>query len=157
MTVMTKLNMPRHIDRSTWGRGPWDDEPDRVEFEHAGLPCLLKRNRGGVWCGYAAVPPDHPWHGTHYDEVPVDVHGGLTYADACRGSICHVPQPGEPDNVWWFGFDSGHVGDVIPALPQVTEWTDDYRDMAYVRAETTRLAEQLAAKTPRTRGEAEQP
>ena len=117
MTVITKLNMPRHIDRSTWGLGPWDDEPDRVEFEHAGLP----------------------------------------YADACRGSICHVPQPGEPDNVWWFGFDCGHVGDVIPALPQVTEWTDDSRDMAYVRAETTRLAEQLAAKTPRTGGEAEQP
>ena len=32
-----------------------------------------------------------------------------------------------------------------------------YRDMAYVRAETTRLAQQLAAKAPRTGGEAEQP
>ena len=80
------MNQLPTIDRSTWGRGPWDAEPDRVEFEHA-----------------------------------------------------------------------GHLGDVIPALPELTEWTDDYRDLAYVRTETTRLAEQLAAKTPRTVGEAEQP
>ena len=147
------MNQLPTIDRSTWGRGPWDAEPDRVEFEHAGLPCLLRRNRSGVWCGYAAVPPDHPWHGTHYDEVPVDVHGGLTYADACQGSICHVPKPGEPDNVWWFGFDCANLGDLVPGL-----WADgDYRDMAYVRTETTRLAQQLAAKAPRTGGEAEQP
>ena len=160
MTVITKLNMPRHIDRSGWGRGPWDDEPDRVEFEHAGLPCLLTRSRVGVWCGYAAVPPDHPWHGTHYGEVPVDVHGGLTYADACRGSIYHVPQPGEPDNVWWFGFDCGHLYDVMPSRPELeARYPGDavYRGMAYVRAETTRLAEQIAAKTPHTGGEAERP
>lgn len=25
--------------------GPWDDEPDRVEFQHVGFPCLILRNR----------------------------------------------------------------------------------------------------------------
>ena len=30
---------PRVVDRSGWGRGPWDNEPeDRIDFEHAGLP-----------------------------------------------------------------------------------------------------------------------
>ena len=52
------------IDRSDWLPGPWDDEPDRVEWrdEATGLPCLLRRGSPfiGVWCGYVALPPDHP-------------------------------------------------------------------------------------------------
>ena len=46
------------MKNAAWGQGPWDDEPDRVDFEHAGFPCLLLRNpRLGQWCGYVAVPP----------------------------------------------------------------------------------------------------
>ena len=30
-------------------------------------------------CGYLGVPKDHPWYGKDYDEVDVEVHGGLTY------------------------------------------------------------------------------
>jgi hypothetical protein len=37
--------------------GPWQSEPDRMEFKHAGLDCLLSRNtRMFHWCGYAGVP-----------------------------------------------------------------------------------------------------
>lgn len=87
-------------DKSDWGAGPWQDEPDRVEWDHAGLPCLAARSpTGGNWCGYAAVPPGHPLHGQDYNAVDVDVHGGLTYADRCGGHICHVPKPGEPEDV----------------------------------------------------------
>ena len=82
------------IEKSAWGPGPWQDEPDRIEFEHAGLPCLMLRSTtGGNWCGYAAVPPGHPAHGKPYQDVDADVHGGLTYADKCRDYICHVPKP----------------------------------------------------------------
>src|SRR5688572_11433893 len=103
------------VDKSEWGDGPWQTEPDRVEFEHAGLPCLMSRHPTlGHWCGYVAVPPGHPMHGKEYDSVEVDVHGGLTYGSACRGHICHVPKPGEPDDVFWFGFDCGHAGDYGP-------------------------------------------
>src|SRR5215510_304522 len=28
--------------------------------------------------------------------------------------ICHTPSPGEPDNVWWLGFDCCHLGDLYP-------------------------------------------
>lgn len=155
------------VDRSIWGAGPWQDEPDRVEFEHAGLPCLALRNHHGIWCGYAAVPPGHPLHGKPYDEIDVDVHGGLTYANVCAGHICHVPKPGEPDNVWWFGFDCGHGGDFSPgmhaslqlhgfregnydhatAVAAATWLVEVYRDLPYVRAEIERLAGQLAELT----------
>lgn len=146
------------IDKSAWGDGPWQTEPDRVEFEHAGLPCLLVRNpRSGNWCGYAAVPPGHPYHGMDYNIADVEVHGGLTYANACAGQICHVPKPGEPDDVYWFGFDCAHFMDLVPGyahlfkgMPSLSaDLRDTYRDVAYVTAETKRLAEQLAAKGAR--------
>jgi hypothetical protein len=135
-------------DKAAWGEGPWQTEPDRVEFEHSGLPCLLVRGPLGGWCGYAAVPPGHPLHGTPYNDVDVEVHGGLTYADRCQGHICHVPKPGEPDEVWWLGFDCGHYTDLLPGMTKYNFNQDGtYRDVDYVRAETERLAEQLAEKT----------
>lgn len=31
--------------------------------------------------GYVALPKEHPFNGVHYDSIPVDIHGGLTYAE----------------------------------------------------------------------------
>lgn len=144
-------------DKTTWGDGPWQQEPDRKEWKDAatGLSCLAHRNmRGGNWCGYVAVPPGHPAHGKNYDDVEVDVHGGLTYGAACRGHICHVPQPGEPDDVWWLGFDCAHAWDIRPADQARSDlrgwgrdWDAHYCDLPYVERECAKLAQQLAAKT----------
>ena len=133
------------IDKSKWLRGVWDAEPDRVEWTYRGMPCLIVRvqTHGGL-CGYVAVPPGHPAHGKGYDDVAVDIHGGLTYARGCGGHVCHVPAEGESDDVWWLGFDCAHCDDLCPAMPT---GIDDqvYRDVAYVRAEVESLADQLAA------------
>jgi len=140
------------VDRSGWGHGPWDGEPDRVQWRtEAGLPGLIVRNTLGTLCGYVAVPPGHTLHGLHYDheQVSVDVHGGLTYSDSCQGPICHAPRPGEPDNVWWFGFDCAHLGDGTPFMigkfgsDLGRYYADQYRDIGYVRREVERLAKQL--------------
>lgn len=158
------------IDKSTWGPGPWQDEPDRIEWrsEH-GFPCLMVRQANhGAWCGYVAVPPGHDWHGRDMADLDededgnqygdgLDVHGGVTYSDKCAGDICHVPQPGEPDDVWWIGFDCVHSGDLTPATPkgfaaptirypwQRIGGGREYRDAEYVRAQCERLAEQAKA------------
>jgi len=139
------------IDKSTWPDGPWQSEPDRWEGEHAGFPLLaVRHSRSGHWCGYVAVPPTHPAYGKDYDDVDVQVHGGLTYADKCQGSVCHVPKPGEPDDVWWFGFDCGHAGDLSPfmkaALGAFGFPLDgmEYRTLEYVQVECSALAAQLA-------------
>lgn len=134
-------------------RGPWDTEPDKEQWRtEAGLPGLLVRSGMGALCGYAAVPPGHPLHGQDYETVdtrlPEGVHGGLTYAAFCQehGMICHEPEPGEPADVWWFGFDCAHAGDLVPAMSAGLRCRDDvYRDHGYVRAEVERLAMQLAA------------
>lgn len=141
------------IDKSTWGDGPWQREPDRVEFRAHGFPCLMVRQpRVGHWCGYVGVPKGHPWHGeSNYfwdrQDGP-EVHGGITYGEACAGAICHVPAPGEPDDVWWIGFDCAHSGDLSPAdnahsRRALREW-ETYKPESYVRAEVERLAQQAA-------------
>jgi hypothetical protein len=134
--------------RASWGPGPWQSEPDRAEWTtEAGLPGLIVRNHMGALCGYVAVPPGHPLHGRDFGDLDLSCHGGLTYGAACRGDVCHKPAPGEPDNVWWFGFDCAHSRDLVPSFqvhfPMPVPVT--YRDMAYVKGEVEELAVQLAA------------
>ncbi len=135
------------IDKSTWGDGPWQQEPDRWEGEHEGFPLLAVRQPNhGAWCGYVAVPPGHPWHGTEPD---ARVHGGVTYGSKCFGDICHVPKPGEPDDVYWVGFDCVHGFDVAPAREAMRGWLriegEAYRTLDYVQGECRSLAEQAKA------------
>lgn len=91
-------------------------------------------------------------------EAIISCHGGLTYADGCQHSehgICHVVDPGEPDDTWWFGFDCAHAGDFSPAyeglysaasLGMPTGWGGvvEYRNVDYVTAECQSLASQLS-------------
>ncbi len=136
-----------------WPAGPWDSEPDRFEWRAPGttLPLLAVRNRMGAWCGYVGLPPDHWRYGADYDHVDraVNVHGGLTFSGRCGGNICHEPAPGEPEEVWWIGFDCSHAGDLTPHLEAVTRAVghvshrqDTYRTLAYAVEEVESLAEQ---------------
>jgi hypothetical protein len=137
--------------------GPWNDEPDRVEFEYAGMPCLVVRNSQGAWCGYVAVPRDHPWHCVNYDNVKpaegdyVEVHGGLTYSAFGPGVS---QQPGvEPNDVWWIGFDCNHSGDlsaydIIQCGSSARDdgmWISYYRTVEYAQSHVKKLAEQVKA------------
>lgn len=154
------------VDKSKWGPGPWQSEMDRYEWRYQGIPCLIVRGPSGALCGYAAVTEGHPWHGKGYSECVdkcgkewchhtpesiINVHGGLTFADRCDegGSICHVPQAGEPDKVWWFGFDCAHCGDISPKYSEyglevlAGKFGEVYRDVDYVRREVHKLADQL--------------
>lgn len=138
------------IDKSAWRRGEWDNEPDKVQWqdEATGLPCLVKRNgMVGILCGYVGVDSSHPHYGKGYSElIDIDVHGGLTYAAGCSHgdettNICHIPSEGEPDNVWWFGFDCNHCFDFAPGMPYMGD--GGYRNLAYVKSVCTQLARQL--------------
>jgi hypothetical protein len=143
-------------DKSGWGDGPWQSEPDKIQWQDAatGMPCLIVRNPVGALCGYVGVAPSHPAFGHSPDEPDVSVHGGLTFAEGCSHgneahSICHVPGDGEPDNVWWFGFDCAHAGDLCPGMPTYVKpfGGESYRDVAYVMEQCQRLAEQLKGQS----------
>lgn len=170
----------RYVDKSGWGPGPWEGEPDKMQWpdSETGLPCLIVRGPSGALCGYVGVVEGHPFFGRGYstcaaktkcsddswcEHAPsavLEVHGGITFADPCQPhgegeegrGICHVPGPGEPDRVWWLGFDCAHsgdlcpsyMGDVIAAMGLMTGGMSFYRDLAYVKQQTSRLARQLA-------------
>lgn len=163
----------RTVDKAEWGPGAWQDEPDKRQWAdtETGLPCLIVRGPVGALCGYVGVAPGHPAHGLNYDHwnggddgerVPLtavqeainalEAHGGLTFARGCghgddpAKGICHIPGAGEPDTVWWFGFDCAHCDDLSPACARRYGFTENeqYRDLAYVEAQVANLARQLA-------------
>lgn len=111
-----------------------------------------------AWCAYLGVPKDHPLAGLDYDDIPLDCHGGLTYASEGKGHW--------PSDRYWYGWDYSHAGDkfgfddpkaqaITEAFPQEKEkqWTADE-----VKAEALqtmwdfkrlmRLAEKIIAKAP---------
>jgi hypothetical protein len=56
-------------DRTGWEPGPWDDEPDKIEFTTTvGLPGLIVRSHSGGLCGYVGVPPGHQFYGVDYSQ-----------------------------------------------------------------------------------------
>jgi len=130
-------------DKSRWGKGEWNQEPDRVDFIHAGFSCFILRNVMGNWCGYVGVPSNHSCYEKQCDDVLVEIHGGLTYAEKCSPPICHIPKEGMPEDVWWLGFDTAHSGDLFPT--SIINLFNDvvYRNQEYVINETKSLAEQL--------------
>lgn len=140
-------------DKRTFGPGPWVDEPDKTQWQDAatGLRSMALRNpRLGTWCGYVGVERGHAFYGMK-DVAVIDalqVHGGITFA--CRRrpgepNVNPLLEPGEPDDIWWFGFACAHGCDLMPAFQ--TDHPDAsrvYRTLQYVEDECAKLAAQLA-------------
>lgn len=126
----------------------WLDEPDRDEFEHAGLKCLILRHHElGHLCGYVAVSKGHPCYGKDsermpYDDLfPVEVHGGLTFSRVGNGDTW-------PTGFWWLGFDCAHAWDLVPFMEELKAnlgHTEHgiYKNFQYVKQETEALADQV--------------
>lgn len=79
------------------------------DFEHAGLRCIMIFYQEH-FCGYVRVDETHPYALKHYDEVPVDVWGGLTFRQLCD------------DGGTWFGWDDGHIEKCPLSAREETEW-----------------------------------
>jgi hypothetical protein len=155
-TAMTDAKRTKEpLPKSEWGPGPWQDEPDRLEWNYKGFDCLLNRNMSvsGSWCGYTALPPGHRYHAVFYDELDIDVHGGLTFSGLSQGEIRHKSKEGGPDDAWWLGFDCSHAFDYSPLLAAIMNEIigkppeclvgGHYWTMAEVKAEVERLVDQL--------------
>ena len=61
--------------------------------------------------GYVRIPEGHPYYEKTYDDIPVSVHGGLTFSN-------HVFDDGEYfSDGYWVGFDTAHYGDTKERWP----------------------------------------
>ena len=140
------------VDKTEWKeRGPWDDEPDKAQWIHKNLDCLIVRGPSGALCGYVGVPDTHPDFEKDYNDVYVDCHGGLTFASRCHTTddeSRHIYHTGEVANkiVWWLGFDCSHLYDITPLYDFSFDHEGMYRDFDYVKGQVNNLAEQLVER-----------
>ncbi len=102
------------------------NKPEK-EWISNGLKCHVMRCefQSGTYhrCGYVTLPKNHICYEFSYDDVPVEVHGGLTYG----GKDC-------------YGFDCGHAGD---RSSDEEESRGHFWTLDEVVKETNKLAEQL--------------
>lgn len=146
------------MDKSSWGEGAFQQEPDKAYWVDpaTGLDCLIVRNDSGALCGYVGVPESHPYFGLSENWSTIrelKVHGGITFTSFCsedkEHGVCHVPDSGRPEHVWWIGFDTAHAGDLCPGwswLRVMPSW-NTYKNFDYVKAEVESLSQQLILAT----------
>ena len=83
--------------------------------------------------GYVLIPKDNHLHGTHYDDIDVVVHGGLTFSEIVDAEMVEAWGLDKDDEgKWCVGFDTAHYGDSL------AKWTKEK-----VEEETQSLKEQL--------------
>lgn len=142
-----RFPLPPHpdIDKSDWGEGPWQHEPDAVSWtdSRTGLHCAMIRHElFGCWLGYVAVEPGHPLHGRRYGdriEVPPEILDrermlgrdfgimelwiNAHHDDGTWDISLLLPAHGsitfsdeDTEGFWWFGFDCCHAYDLSPGL-----------------------------------------
>jgi hypothetical protein len=92
--------------------------------------------------GYVLLPPGHPLHSKHYDDIEAYVHGGLTFASKYIGVLKKYKdskfdyQMDEDlaervkggysflDEYWCIGFDTGHYDDDLITCPKEYVWSE---------------------------------
>lgn len=74
--------------------------------------------------GYVMLPKSHIWYGKDYDDIPINVHGGLTYGEK------------NDSDYWVIGFDTAHAGD-----------NDKEQDIEYVLSMTRYMVYQCVYNT----------
>lgn len=132
-------------DKSKWAEGIWQTEPDYVSWiePHTHYPCHIRRNEHGAWCGFVGIPTTHPLYlADKNDEVWkfIDVHKEIGF--------CGLADYAEkdfypPEKRWWVGFHCGHIGDVLPRIPNNITLNGIYRNKQFVMNQTNYLAQQL--------------
>ncbi len=154
--------------------GPWDDEPDALDFMAHGLPCAIRRGPSAALCGYVGLPAGHALHGKGYSDTVKapeslkeskigkrgvmallcaanDLQNSLARLDVLfdvHGSLTyaneHCPLTGDAPAGHWWFGFDCSHCDDLS--PAYGDFMRDgiYRDIEYVKAECESLAKQLA-------------
>ena len=124
--------------------------------QYKGVDYIVTIGPLGSYVAYIKIPDEHPWNklvdkkrevgslereiSVGYEDIPLDVHGGLTFAGFFE----------EERNIWWFGFDCAHSQDFSPGIASMLRSSglpsphETYRDLNYVKKECIGLASRLA-------------
>jgi len=66
-------------------------------------------NLGAFPTAYIEIPINHKLFFNHYDNIDIDVHGGLTYSK----SYLWIDDEIELKDSWFIGWDYAHFGDYL--------------------------------------------
>jgi len=107
------------------------------KWEAHGLKCRVLDSPFQGYNGYVGIPKEHPAWRKNYNDLPIDVHGGLTFSEMGKEDDANWPDP----ELCWFGFDTAHSGDWVGYSPERggRRWT-----VASVADETENMARQFA-------------
>ena len=95
---------------------------------------MVEMNRNQLLC-----PKSNESYCEHTPDSLLNVHGGITFTGFCQENaeekgICHKPSEGEPNHIWWLGFDCSHSGDLSPAYTSFPElYRGNYKNIFYVK------------------------
>lgn len=103
-----------------------------------GLHCMVLPSPMGTNNGYVMIPPSHPNYRKEAECEKYDCHGGVTFTGKLTG------QDG-----WWIGFDTLHLGDLVPGVDIGRTTTSVFREVEWVMDEVTRLAAQVGPGFPK--------
>lgn len=84
--------------------------------------------------GYVLIPEGHPYYNTDYDDIDVNIHGGLTFGKIIDDEMIEKWNELSPEDKGYYmiGFDTAHLGDSLDNWPKER-----------VQAEAERLRDQL--------------
>ena len=86
-----------------------------LESHFKDLPQMIEVGWGN---GYVLIPEGHPLHGKHYDEIDVDIHGGLTFSNLVDDQMAEYWGLEGHIGKWCIGFDTCHLGDTLDRWPK---------------------------------------
>lgn len=140
------------IDKSAWGDGPWQNEPDEIFWRQGSYECLIRRSHfSGAFCGYVVLPRGHRLEATPARDLEhIRVHGGVTFSSELNmlrelGTV-------EIDlGRWAIGFDAAHPEDYSPGFALnagINPFGDPryYRDVEFMKRQLISLAAQCTGK-----------
>ena len=118
-------------------------EGERKEFTYKNYDCLIRRTPMKILCGYVKLLKEHKYFGKDYDNIPVEVHGGITWSGEFQD-----------EEGYYLGFDCGHFNDLIPyEIGRYPSFISDmpsndvYRTMEYVEQEIKSMIDQMEEET----------
>lgn len=93
-------------------------------------------------CAYVRIPETHEFYGKHYDNIPIECHGGLTFSEFTDFAPLKKPVYDSTfiGSIWsgkwieekipkgyWIGWDYAHAGDWMPLMQNENgkKWTPD--------------------------------
>ena len=112
-------------------------EGNKKEFNYKGFDCCILRPRAkimGHLNGYVKLDEGHKYYNKDYDDILVEVHGGLTFSNLMSKGNGYLPEG------FWIGFDCAHFEDLIPMMSNMD---GTYRNMEYVEQEIKNMVDQL--------------